>query len=248
MLFTGNRLLTLLLFAAFNTVMALPLTEEADLINSSNNLDIIEYNGAELLSDKVISQPQMTSKTQSAGSVIVMEQDINANDMDLLKSSDYFEVNKAHKRRTQYGGIHNTQKAGSKVLTSRNTSPVSGNVRSLLNEEAIITPELKDKIKGSLESVKQIKDALMTDSEINYEDAAQDTEMLIQKEAYLRKQHRFDEVHGINNKVTKEKYTASMFREFIDKVINFVMYAVILGIFVKLLMMFIAWQRKLNQY
>ena len=250
MIFTGNRLLTLLLFAAFHSVMALPLTEESGLINSSNNLDTMEYTSTELLSDKSINKPQNQSKTQSVNTAIFSEQDINARDIDLLESSDYFDTNEPYQRRSQYGSINNTQKAGSSASASgsSNINNTSGNILSLLNEEAVIEPELKAKIKDSLESIKQVKDAFITDSEISYEDASRETEELLQKERYLRETQSSDEARGINNKVTREKYTPSMFREFIEKVFSFVLYAVILGVFIKLLMMFIAWQRKLNQY
>ncbi len=246
MVFTGNRLIMLCLFTAFHSVMALPLTEEVDLISGNNHLDAIEYTHPELLPDKAIYNSQNQSTTKSDSDSVFSEQDIIGNQVELLESSDYFETNKPYKRRSQFSSMNKAQKSGIQVSASGDIKHNSGTIGALLNDE--IEPEFKAKIKDSLESIKQVKNALVTDSEISYADASIETDELAYKERYLRERLYSDEARGDNNPVAKEKYTASLFREFIDKVISFVMYIIILGIFIKLLMMFIAWQRKLNQY
>lgn len=167
-----------------------------------------------------------------------------AEELQNLKSSIYFQ-DKKKRDKQQYYSPQNKE---------FNSQPVSNILEqsktdlSLLLEPLASDPELKEKVKDTLESIKDVKELLTINTEVSFENSEQETQQLIEKNLYRQEQQKLLEQKNINNKVTKEKYDPAMFRAFFSKVWTFVLYGVLAIFFMKLMFMFISWQRKIHRY
>ncbi len=242
-LYSYNLLTVLVLLCLLTSVQALPLKEKIDVFNEQ--LDTTGIGGFENSHNKTdsliinafnsdISAPAQQQKNHS----VLSDELLTGDGIESLHYDNYSEPEYTRTRTTASAFFDNKRKVNS------NNDEVSN---ATLISDSLVTQELKEKVKDSIDTIKQVKELFFVDNSISYENSEQESSELIQRNLYLQEQQLQDD-RGINKQVSKDKYDTAIFREFISRVLSFILYALIGFIFMKLILMFIAWQRKLNRY
>ena len=161
-----------------------------------------------------------------------------------LNDSIYYEDRKK-KDRTQFYSSPNkttTQTSALHLFDEEETG------LSSLHEPLAKDSGFKEKAKDVLEFTKDLKESLTINKEVNFESIGQDTERLMERNLYRQQQQELLAQRGINNNVSQDKYDASLFQAFFSKILTFVLYVVAGMVLMKLVFMFVSWQRKINRY
>ena len=169
---------------------------------------------------------------------------VSDSELQNLKNTIYFEDRDKKDRDKFYSSQNKEQEKNStlNLLDEKETG------LSLLQDSVNSDPELKETVLNVLDSIKDVKESLTTNSEITYESAERETQQLIERNQAQQKQQVMLEQRGITNTISQEEYDPSMYREFFSSVLNFVLYAVAGIIFIKLIFLFVSWQRKVNKF
>ena len=230
----------LILCVISSSIIAMPLQQE-----NSDDMSIEPF----MAQDELNSFDNSLTKSFELGTnsdlIILVDVSTDNSDSDLqnLKNSIYFEDDNKRGREQFYSTPNKEQyQRPSLNLVDEGQAEIS------LTESLMSDPDYKEKAKDVIESLKDVKELLIVNKEISYESSEEETNKLRERNLYQQEQRAIQDERGINKTVSKEKYDASVFREFFSKILIFALYAAVIFVLMKLVFLFVSWQRKVNKF
>ena len=226
---------------------ALMEQESMDMVSDPENYSVSDsIIGFEGETDNSGSRSSRAGQNESMLIPELMGSEGAAIDLDGLNDSmNYGQQNNEERRRFYSSDAQYYEPAAPQNVLSEQAGGTD--IKSML-KPLVDDPELKEKARDVMDSLREVKDAITVNKQISYESSQAETERLVQRNLYQQKQQEALAQRGINNQVSKGKYDSSMLEDFFSKILTFVLYAIIGIILIKLLLMFVKWQRKMNRY
>ncbi len=121
-------------------------------------------------------------------------------------------------------------------------------VLSVLLEPLKNDPQFNEKARDVIHTIKDVKNLLGTQTESFNADEQQLSLRLIEQRLAQQQQELMLEQGEKQSSFAQEKYDPSLFKEFLSKVIHFALYALAGIVLLKLIFIFVSWQRKVNKF
>ena len=243
---TKKILLPIFLWLILTPVMAVPVSQEKSQLLSSNDVFHVadSYSIAHLFEES-----KQVYKVDNISLILeVIESDFLLPDIQDIEEQTYSEYRKKADNNSKYAVLENNFK--SNLFKKTSTSSQSSSALWVLLEPLKDEVYLKENMLEVLDSIRNVRDLLISSSEITYENSEEDTSSLINehivKEGKRNEQLILEKQAPLNSE-KKEQQTTSPLKAFFIKIKSLLNYILIGVCLIATLWFFINFQ-KIIQY